>query len=88
MVDEEGIRTGYRGWWSPDSIPGRNADREFDAWLREHDAQLLEAYADEGERFMIGAGEQKPADDEWNIAPRWHEIRRLRERAAQIRAKE
>lgn len=61
----------------------------FDAWLAQHDAEVrakaLEDYADEGERLMIGAGQEKPADDEWDVAPRWHEIRRLREKAAQIR---
>ena len=36
----EDVKTSRRGGWHPDSIPGRNADAEFDRWLAEHDREV------------------------------------------------
>lgn len=38
---EETLRELYRGGWSTDSIPGANADTEFDTWLNSVKAQAI-----------------------------------------------
>ena len=40
MKGIEDIREGYAGGWTEESIPGKNARREFDEWLAAHDAAL------------------------------------------------
>jgi hypothetical protein len=95
MTEAEELRSVYQAAWNAALEKIRKRNRQpfipyeaHDAGLRAVAAQALEDMADEGERFMFGVGEQKPADDEWNIAPRWYEIRRLRERAKMIRGGE
>jgi hypothetical protein len=49
-------------------------------------AEALEEYAREGERYMVGAGYERPEADALNIAPRWHDIDRARAAAAEYRS--
>lgn len=61
----------FAGGWSPDSIPGRNATAEFEAFVRETQARALE-------QFLETLGVEDEESPYWQAA--------LRRQAEDIRA--
>lgn len=52
----EHLKAVNRGGWSPDSIPGKNADAEFEAWLAQERLQAQVEVLDDVAWRAMGQG--------------------------------